>query len=57
MTKSLQEQLIEKGLVVLAGTRPKLKKAFSLQKCYHKKMVCRKCTLFRYEECKAYYGG
>lgn len=56
MTKTLKDQLLEKGLLKLAGDKPKLHKAFRLKACRHHGRVCSACTEWQYKQCLETYG-
>jgi hypothetical protein len=57
MSKPIKEQLLEKGLLKLAGhDKAKLHKAYRIKKCRHRGNVCGLCTEWQYKECLASYG-
>jgi hypothetical protein len=57
MTKTLKEQLLEKGLLKLAGTLPILHKAYRIKKCRYEGRTCAGCTDWQYNQCVQKYGA
>lgn len=58
MSKPIKDQLMEKGLLKLAGhDKAKLHKAYRIKKCRHAGLVCGLCTEWQYKQCLNTYGA
>ena len=58
MSKSIKDQLLEKGLLKLAGSdKARIHKAYRMQKCRVARLNCIACTEWQYMQCMEKFGS